>query len=58
MLWNVKKVGRFFNYYKGKFLKLLIYNAFEAGINENNSLQMFYCDYFKNSKVFKNVLPS
>ena len=25
-----------------KFLKLLIYNAFEAGINENNSLGMFY----------------
>ena len=51
-------MGRFFNYYKGKFLKLLIYNAFEAGISENNSLRMFYCDYFKNFKVFKNVLPS
>ena len=38
-------MGRFFNYHKGKFLKLLIYNAFEAGVSENNSLRLFYCDY-------------
>ena len=29
------------------------YNAFEAGINENDSLEMLYCDYYKNSHVFK-----
>ena len=37
----------------GKFLKLLFYNALEGGINKSNQLQVIYCDYYKNSKVFK-----
>ena len=38
---------------RGKFLKLLFYNVFEAGINKSKKLRVFYCDYYKNSKVFK-----
>ena len=37
----------------GKCLKLLFYNALEGGINKSNQLQVIYCDYYKNSKVFK-----
>ena len=36
-----------------KFLKLLFYNMLEAGINQKNSVRVFYCDHYKNSKVFK-----
>ena len=35
--------------YQGNFLKLLIYNTFEAGINESYAFRMLYCDYYKNS---------
>ena len=34
--------GQIFYQYKGKFLKLLIYKAFEANISESISLRMFH----------------
>ena len=40
---------------RGKFLKLLFYNVFESGINKRNLLGVFYCDFYKNSKVFKRL---
>ena len=38
---------------RGKFLKLLFYNMFKVGIYKRNSLRVFYCDNYKNSKVLK-----
>ena len=46
-------MGRFFYYYKEKFLKLLIYKAFEASLSESISLRMSHCHYYKNFQVVK-----